>query len=156
MLAWPDSIDRLGFHLAAALRGIGKVKVSRIEKAHPVDVHVGTRVRQRRKALHVSQQELAKRLGLTFQQVQKYERGMNRISASKLFEISLVLQIPVSWLFEGAREANGSSVAEPGDEIHVFLGTEAAIDLGEAFLAIKSRNQRNRVLDLLRVMGAGA
>ena len=68
---------------------------------NPVDVHVGLQVRLRRKELKISQEKLAETLGLTFQQVQKYERGANRISASKLYEIARSLQAPISWFFEG-------------------------------------------------------
>src|SRR5579862_3698153 len=68
---------------------------------NPIDVHVGLQVRLRRKELKVSQERLAEALGLTFQQVQKYERGANRVSASKLYEIARALHVPVGWFFEG-------------------------------------------------------
>jgi transcriptional regulator with XRE-family HTH domain len=70
-------------------------------RPNPVDLHVGGRVRMRRKLLGVSQEQLADALGLTFQQVQKYERGANRVSASKLYEIAKTLQVPVSFFFDG-------------------------------------------------------
>src|SRR3954464_8804994 len=70
-------------------------------RPNPVDMHVGGRVRMRRKLLGVSQEQLADSLGLTFQQVQKYERGANRVSASKLYEIAKTLQVPVSFFFDG-------------------------------------------------------
>lgn len=68
---------------------------------NPIDVHVGLQVRLRRKELKISQEKLAETLGLTFQQVQKYERGANRISASKLYEIARTLRVPIGWFFDG-------------------------------------------------------
>ncbi len=70
----------------------------------PVDVHVGGRVKARRKLIGMSQKELGKRVGLTFQQIQKYEKGMNRIGASRLWQFSLILGRPISWFFEGIGE----------------------------------------------------
>jgi len=134
------------------------VKDPRAERAHHIDVHAGTRVRMRRKALKISQQELAKHLNLTFQQVQKYERGSNRISASKLFEIAQVLQVPVAFFFEGYPQ-EGAATAGPSDSqagVHEFLRSAEAIDLGTAFLGIRSPEQRRRVLDLMRAMAAEA
>jgi transcriptional regulator with XRE-family HTH domain len=131
-----------------------EIKDPRIEQAHAVDRYVGARVRERRKALKLSQIHLASRLGLTFQQVQKYERGSNRISASKLFEIGVVLQTPVSWFFEGYAGTGIELPASPANDVHAFLSTGAAIDLGEAFLAIPSQEQRRRLIDLMRAMGS--
>ena len=134
------------------------VKDPRAERAHHIDVHAGTRVRLRRKALKISQQELAKHLNLTFQQVQKYERGSNRISASKLFEIAQVLQVPVAYFFEGYQVdgATPQSPASPQAEVHEFLRTAEAMDLGTAFLGIQSPEQRRRILDLMRAMATTA
>ena len=134
------------------------VKDPRAERAHHIDIHAGTRVRTRRKALKISQQELAKHLNLTFQQVQKYERGSNRISASKLFEIAQVLQVPVAYFFEGyPTDGTASHVpASPQAEVHEFLRTAEAMDLGTAFLGIPSTEQRRRILDLMRAMAAAA
>lgn len=69
--------------------------------AHPTDIHVGNRIRDRRRILELSQGDLAQSLGITFQQVQKYERGINRISASKLFDAARALTVPISYFFEG-------------------------------------------------------
>jgi transcriptional regulator with XRE-family HTH domain len=127
----------------------------RAARAHSVDVHVGARVRQRRKALGMNQMTLAQQLGLTFQQVQKYERGSNRISASKLFEIGTALQVPISFFFDGYKSDTPASRATgPDGEVHEFLHTSEAIDLGTAFLAIGSTEQRRRMLDLMKAMGA--
>ncbi len=130
------------------------VKDPRAERAHHVDIHVGARVRARRKALKVSQQELAGHLAITFQQVQKYERGSNRISASKLFEIAQVLQVPVAFFFEGYHQdkPEGAASQDPQAAVHEFMHTAEALDLGSAFLGIRSPEQRRRVLDLMRAM----
>ncbi len=77
------------------------VKDPRAERAHHIDIHAGTRVRTRRKALKISQQELAKHLNLTFQQVQKYERGSNRISCARLWLLAKALEAPVGSFFDG-------------------------------------------------------
>lgn len=94
----------------------------------PIDEHVGRRVRLRRKLIGISQDNLAAGLGLTFQQVQKYERGFNRISASKLMGIAVLLKVPVSYFFEGLAGADG-----PGDAVVMGENTDALI---EASLAI--------------------
>jgi len=126
----------------------------KIGMAHAVDKYVGARVRERRKALRLSQSELAQKIDLTFQQVQKYERGMNRISASKLWEIGNILSIPVAWFFEGYSGAGLSLDVEPAANIHAFLATSDAIELGEAFLGLQNDNHRGRILDLMKVMAA--
>ena len=131
-----------------------ELKDPRIEQAHAVDRYVGARVRERRKALKLSQIHLAMKLGLTFQQVQKYERGANRISASKLYEIGQALQVPIAWFFEGYAGPEVAAPGSPANDVHAFLRTGEAIDLGEAFLAIPSREQQRRVLDLMRAMGS--
>jgi len=99
---------------------------------NPIDVHVGLQVRLRRKELKISQERLAEALGLTFQQVQKYERGANRISASKLYEIARALQVPIGWFFEGLSDPTVNNGAERGAETpfaHSFLTTQEGIDL---------------------------
>ena len=132
------------------------VKDPRVERAHTVDIHVGIRVRTRRKAIRISQQELARQLQLTFQQVQKYERGSNRISASKLYEISKVLQVPVAWFFEGLEQNDDIAGKDPQRDTHAFLNTNDALDLGEAYLSIPTPTQRVRMLDLMRAMASEA
>jgi transcriptional regulator with XRE-family HTH domain len=125
---------------------------------NPIDVHVGRRVRQRRKALGVTQERLAEDLGLTFQQVQKYERGANRVSASKLYEIARSLRTSIGYFFEGlADPATAYDVpgfAEPGTDQFVteFLMTPEGLELAELFPKIKRPRVRRRVLDLVRSM----
>ena len=125
---------------------------------NPIDVHVGRRVRQRRKTLGVTQERLAEDLGLTFQQVQKYERGANRVSASKLYEIARSLRTSIAYFFEGladpatAYEAQG--FAESGTEQFVteFLMTPEGLELAELFPKIRRPRVRRRILDLVRSM----
>ncbi|MDV6333232.1 helix-turn-helix transcriptional regulator [Asticcacaulis sp. 201] len=121
----------------------------------PVDIHVGSRIRMRRKFLKKSQENLAEAIGLTFQQVQKYERGANRVSASKLYEIAKTLQTPVAYFFEGYSEADTgideafiSSSAEQG--VNSFLMTSEGIELAEAFPRIPGMKKRRRILELVR------
>lgn len=82
------------------------------KKSNPVDAHVGSRVRLRRMLVGLSQEKLGERMGLTFQQIQKYEKGVNRIGASRLFQLSQILEVPVQFFFEGAPSVDG--MAQPG------------------------------------------
>jgi transcriptional regulator with XRE-family HTH domain len=121
--------------------------------ANPVDLHVGARVRMRRKFLGLSQTDLAAALGLTFQQVQKYERGSNRVSASKLYEISKYLKAPVTYFFEGYAEGetpDGFSESNSEKFVHEFLMTTEGIELAAAYPRIKSAKHRRKILDLVR------
>lgn len=122
---------------------------------NPVDLHVGARVRMRRKFLGMSQEGLAETINLTFQQVQKYERGSNRISASKLYEIGRALKAPVAYFFEGygqTEAVEGFSESESEQFVHGFLMTTEGIELAEAFPRIKSAKLRRRVLELVRAL----
>lgn len=122
---------------------------------NPVDLHVGARVRMRRKFLGMSQEGLAETIDLTFQQVQKYERGSNRISASKLYEIAKALKAPVAYFFEGYGEneaIEGFSESESEQFVHGFLMTTEGIELAEAFPRIKNPKFRRRILDLVRTL----
>ena len=123
--------------------------------ANPVDLHVGSKVRVRRKFLGLSQTDLAAAIGLTFQQVQKYERGSNRISASKLFEISKYLKTPVVYFFDGYSESQTPDGFQESDSekfVHGFLMTSEGIELAEAFPRIKSAKHRRKILDLVRTL----
>ena len=120
---------------------------------NPIDVHVGSRVRLRRKFLGKSQDALAGHLDLTFQQVQKYERGLNRISASKLFELARALQVPVAYFFEGYTdaEATGAFAPSPAEQsVQDFLATPEGLELAEAFPRIKVPKYRRRIVELVR------
>lgn len=117
---------------------------------HPVDVHVGKRIRHRRWLVGMTQQQLAESVGIKFQQIQKYETGANRVSASRLWDIADSLDVEVSFFFEGLdQETEGKENAEvlPSD----LLGDKEALDLVRSYYAIPE-NQRRRLFDLARVL----
>ena len=122
---------------------------------HPVDVHVGKRVRHRRWMLGVTQQQLGEKVGIKFQQIQKYETGMNRISASRLWDIAEALDVPVSFFFEGyEKEGMSSGTNENGDMAQGdLLSDKEALDLVRSYYAIPE-NQRRKLFDLARVLSS--
>jgi transcriptional regulator with XRE-family HTH domain len=122
--------------------------------ANPVDKHVGSRVRMRRKMLGMTQGTLGDGLGITFQQVQKYENGANRIGAGRLQHISHILEVPVPFFFEGAphlagQPNNGSGEAPSPAYVFEFLATTDGLSLTKAFMLIKERRLRRRIVDLV-------
>lgn len=124
-------------------------------RANDIDTHVGTRVRMRRKLLGLSQSDLAQSLGLTFQQVQKYERGSNRISASKLYETATALNVSVGFFFEGYDDSHAvTDFVESKSEKAVtgFLTTSDGIELAEAFPRIGNAKLRRKMTDLVRTL----
>jgi len=127
-----------------------------LRKPSAVDAHVGSRIRLRRKLLGLSQQQLAERLGLTFQQVQKYERGVNRVSASKLYETAQVLQASVTHFFEGLDgEAATPSAPEATASVNAFLMTTEGLELAALFPRIPKGRMRHQVLELVRTLAEG-
>ena len=122
---------------------------------NPTDKHVGSRVRMRRMMLGMSQEKLGNALGLTFQQVQKYEKGTNRIGASRLQQIGHILQVPVSFFFEGApavatgTRPEGMSEAPSPAYISDFLATSDGLALTKAFVRITDSKLRRRIVDLV-------
>jgi transcriptional regulator with XRE-family HTH domain len=123
---------------------------------NPIDRHVGSRVRMRRMMLSMSQEKLGDALGLTFQQVQKYEKGTNRIGASRLQQISHILQVPVSFFFEGAPNVpgpggrpDGMSEAPSPAYVSDFLATSDGLALTKAFMRIENAKLRRRIVDLV-------
>ena len=124
---------------------------------NPIDKHVGSRVRMRRMMLGMSQEKLGDSLGLTFQQVQKYEKGTNRIGASRLQQISLILQVPISFFFEGAPPPPGrpQGLGEAPSPAYVtdFLATSEGLALVRAFMRIENTKLRRRLVDLVEEMG---
>ncbi len=122
---------------------------------NPTDKHVGSRVRMRRMMLGMSQEKLGDALGLTFQQVQKYEKGTNRIGASRLQQISHILQVPVSFFFEGAPSVHtgsrGEGMGEAPSPAYVsdFLATSDGLALTKAFMRIDDSKLRRRIVDLV-------
>ncbi len=123
--------------------------------AHPVDVHVGKRIRHRRWLVGMTQQQLAEKVGIKFQQIQKYETGANRVSASRLWDIADALEVPVSFFFEGL-EAEGEEAAPRADSVPAdILGDKEALDLVRSYYAIPE-NQRRRLFELARVLSDAA
>ena len=124
--------------------------VASVKQPNPVDKHVGGRVRMRRMMLSMSQEKLGNALGLTFQQVQKYEKGTNRVSSSRLQQISQILQVPVSFFFEGLPTAGSNTHSAPSPEyVNDFLATSDGLNLTAAFVRIKSSKTRRRIVDLV-------
>jgi len=116
---------------------------------HPVDVHVGKRIRHRRWLVGMTQQQLAEKVGIKFQQIQKYETGMNRVSASRLWDIADAMDVPVSFFFEGLE---GHDVEQMGDGApNDILADKEAMELVRSYYAIPE-NQRRRLFDLARVL----
>ncbi len=128
-------------------------------KPNPVDIHVGSRVRYRRMIIGMSQEKLGEKMNLTFQQIQKYEKGTNRIGASRLFQLSKILEVPVGYFFEDAfANAAPSSplqgLHEPQQEALLldFLNSREGLDLNRAFAKIHDPKVRRRVIDLVRAL----
>ena len=124
---------------------------------HPVDIHVGSRVRMRRTLLGMSQEKLGEALGLTFQQVQKYERGANRIGASRLHEISHILDVPVSFFFEemgseAAAASAGGLSDEPAEFEHDPLAKRETLELVRAYYRITDPKVRKRIFELTKAV----
>jgi transcriptional regulator with XRE-family HTH domain len=125
---------------------------------NPIDKHVGSRVRMRRMMMSMSQEKLGDQLGLTFQQVQKYEKGTNRIGASRLQQIAQILGVPVAFFFEGAGpEATPGGFREAGSPEFVadFLSTSEGLALTRAFLRVRDAKVRRRIVDLVEALGGG-
>jgi len=129
-------------------------KLVEIDRApNPIDRHVGLRIRMRRKELGISQERLADSIGLTFQQVQKYERAANRVSASKLWEMARALNTSIAYFYEGLSEtpeAPGSNL--PRETVQDFLMTPEGLELASSFPKIAHGRVRRKILDLVRVM----
>jgi transcriptional regulator with XRE-family HTH domain len=140
-----------------SLIGSGE-KLMSVKAPNPVDKYVGSRIRMRRIMLGMSQEKLGESLGLTFQQIQKYEKGTNRVGASRLQQISEILQVPVSFLFEGGPggsiNANGLSEAPSPAYVSDFLATSEGLALTRAFTRIADSKLRRSIVDLVEQIAA--
>ncbi|MDT7952677.1 MAG: helix-turn-helix transcriptional regulator [Acetobacteraceae bacterium] len=139
----------------------------RESRSSPIDVHVGARIRLRRTLMGMSQERLGEALGLTFQQVQKYERGVNRVGASRLFDLSRVLDVPISFFFDdmpeplaglnggysSGRAASGFADAQEGFGTDEMLNRRETLELVRAYYRINEPAVRKRVFDLIKSMG---
>jgi transcriptional regulator with XRE-family HTH domain len=122
--------------------------------AHPIDVHVGMRIRQRRWMVGMTQQQLAEKVGIKFQQVQKYETGANRVSASRLWRIANAMEVSVGHFFEGIEQGDDTADGAEADEVSQLNQREAQ-ELLRAYYAIPSA-QRRHLLELARAMSNAA
>ncbi|MBF9045166.1 helix-turn-helix domain-containing protein [Rhodobacterales bacterium HKCCE4037] len=120
---------------------------------HPIDLHVGQRIRERRWTVGMTQQQLAGHVGIKFQQIQKYETGANRVSASRLWDMAIALSVPVSHFFEGMED--DTSDADAGDDVlHDLFADKAAVELVRTYYTIPE-DQRGRLSDLVRDLSDG-
>jgi transcriptional regulator with XRE-family HTH domain len=132
-----------------------KKMIENKKKPNPIDVHVGSRVRLRRNMLGMSQEKLGEALGITFQQIQKYEKGANRVGASRLQAIATVLNVPVSFFFEDAPGESGEVIrglSEEGSTAYVvdFLNSAEGLQLNRAFVKISDPKVRRKIIDLVK------
>ncbi len=129
---------------------------------NPIDVHVGNRVRMRRMLVGMSQEKLGDALGLTFQQVQKYEKGANRVSASRLYQMASTLGVPIQFFFDdipiSTQNNNSEGLAESDSAglLMDFLNSSEGFQLGRAFSTIDDATVRRRVLDLVKSLSASS
>jgi len=118
--------------------------------ANPVDEHVGARMRLRRQILKMSQEKLGDALGVTFQQVQKYERGVNRVGASRLYDLSRVLEVPVTFFYDGLEPIEGVGEGDQAPLVYDFIKSPDGVQLAIAVSQIRDRAIRRQIVDLAR------
>lgn len=127
------------------------------KRPNPVDVHVGARIRLRRNMIGLSQEKLGESLGITFQQIQKYEKGMNRVGASRLQAIGNILNVPVTFFFDDmpGQSDKPKGFDEESENTYVvgFLNSSEGIQLARAFAKITDAKVRRKILDLVRTLG---
>ena len=127
------------------------------KKPNPIDIHVGSRIRLRRTMLGMSQEKLGESLGITFQQIQKYEKDTNRVGASRLQNISNILNVPVAFFFEDApgemnHGVDGMAEAASSNYVVDFLSSAEGLQLNRAFVKIADPKVRRRIVDLVKVL----
>jgi transcriptional regulator with XRE-family HTH domain len=129
------------------------------KQANPIDALVGNRVRLRRMLIGMSQERLGEHLGLTFQQVQKYEKGVNRIGAGRLYQVAHILGVPINYFYEGVVEQTNRTNAVnddvPNPPVMEFLSSGEGLQLTLAFMRIKDGKVRKRVIDLIKSLADG-
>jgi len=126
-----------------------------VRKPNLVDIHVGGRLRQRRMLLGISQEQLAEMLGLTFQQVQKYERGTNRISASRLFQLARTLDTPITWFFEDMDQEQANEQPEPaaaGTDETDPMSRRETLELVRVYSRIDDRKLRKKLYEMAKAL----
>jgi transcriptional regulator with XRE-family HTH domain len=123
------------------------------KRPNPTDVYVGGRVRMRRKMLGLSQEKLGEKLGITFQQIQKYEKGTNRVGASRLQAMASALEVPVSYFFPDDATTQGSGAQEDGATFMMdFMSTSEGLELSRAFTRIRGTKVRRKIVELVRAL----
>ena len=140
-------------------RPVSRGRRARGQGPHPVDIHVGSRIRMRRTLLGLSQEKLGDALGLTFQQVQKYERGANRVGSSRLYEISRILDVPISFFFEEMTgDVSSAGAVAPVDAVEGAqrdpLAKRETLELVRAYYRIDDPRVRKRVFELMKSIAA--
>lgn len=148
--------DLVGIKKLMSRGGEGLMSNSK-KRPNPIDVHVGSRIRLRRNMLGISQEKLGESLGITFQQIQKYEKGTNRVGASRLQAIASTLNAPISFFFDGApgQTETGTGLAEESATyVADFLTSSEGIQLNRAFVKIADPKVRRRVIDLVKALSA--
>ncbi len=126
---------------------------------NPIDRHVGSRVRMRRMMISMSQEKLGERLGITFQQVQKYEKGTNRIGASRLHQIASILGVPVAFFYEDMPGGEATAgFGEAGNPVYIseFMASPEGLSLAKAFMKVSDPKVRRRIVDLVEAMVAAS
>ncbi len=125
------------------------------KKPNPVDIHVGSRIRLRRTMVGMSQEKLGDACGITFQQIQKYEKGANRVGASRLQQIASVLNVPIAFFFQDAlgEEASGpETTADSSNVVIEFLSSSEGLQLNRAFVQIANPKVRRKIVDLVKAI----
>lgn len=123
-----------------------------VRKPNDVDAHVGARLRQRRMLLGISQEQLAEMLGLTFQQVQKYERGTNRVSASRLFQLARALETPITWFFDEMGPERAAEKAEVENEDYDPMSRRETLELVRVYSRIDDRKVRKKLYEMAKAL----
>ncbi|WP_162936148.1 helix-turn-helix domain-containing protein [Agrobacterium leguminum] len=124
------------------------------KRPNPIDVHVGCRIRLRRTMSGMSQERLGDSLGITFQQIQKYERGTNRVGASRLQNIANILNVPVSFFFENSPGQDTSLIDLPQDDLQTFLSSPEGFRLNQEFVKIADPKVRHRIVEMVKAIAA--
>jgi transcriptional regulator with XRE-family HTH domain len=123
------------------------------KRPNPIDIYVGNRVRMRRKMIGLSQEKLGDKLGITFQQIQKYEKGTNRIGASRMHAMADALEVPISYFFPDTSTAEGSGMQEEGAAFMMeFMSSGEGLELSRAFARIRNTRIRRKVVALVRAL----
>lgn len=127
------------------------------KRPNPTDVYVGSRVRMRRKMLGLSQERLGERLGITFQQIQKYEKGTNRVGASRLQAMSQALDVPVAFFFPDSTQEQATGMNEEGSTFMMdFMSTSEGLELSRHFMRVRDAKTRRKIIELVRAIAEDA